>query len=138
MRVTFNPIADRCTVGVAPTHHLTQTQARASHLSHTETLAARIAALEHANKALQADKDAEVNALRATMRKMEQERAAESRQLNGKIEKLRAVQTAALAAGSVRGRALLYAEQLKLRQQALREGPSNLPDEAENVPPGEE
>ena len=82
-----------------------------------------------------ADKESEMQALRAQLRKLEGEKAAESKLLNGKIEKLRAVQTAALAAGSVRGRALLYAEQLKLRQQALREGSNNASGDTENLPP---
>ena len=88
-----------------------------------------------------AEEEADANKLRSQLRQAEQDRALESRQLNSKIDRLKAVQNASLAAGSARGRALLYAEQRKARQQSscqlLKEG-TNSPREAdaENLPPG--
>ena len=69
--------------------------------------------------ALKADKEAVAEQLGAQLKHLETEREKEAAELKGKVEKMKTLQQAALAAGSVRGRQMLYAENLKAKRAAL-------------------
>lgn len=62
---------------------------------------------------LQVEKEASAATLSAQIMALQADREADATHLHGKINRLKTIQTAALAAGSARGRALLYTESLK-------------------------
>ena len=70
------------------------------------------AAASHLQR-VEMERDATVAALRERLRALQADREADAKHLHAKIDRLKNIHSAALSAGSARGRSLLYAEAMK-------------------------